>query len=280
MSEKDGELDLFRLCSDTIDKVDHYRSKNTTTDVEVYTVVKTFFSAYFEIEKEYSIHELQDKINTTYFDEGVRENLLQIIHKLEVVEYEDSPYQEKELDSILSEFRSILVTLRDEEKDDSGFFSNLFSWFSSDKDEKSEERSVSVETKSISQDTEEESEDEKDMSDVEIPNSNNTKKEMKDYLDVRGVEYDEDMLKDEIYELVKEEKKKHKRMNKLKDKQKSEGSGQKESFKKRLEKAHEIKDEDKLQTIYDSLLEEYERFSDEKKSKYYDDIEALYERLA
>ena len=38
------------------------------------------------------------------------------------------------------------------------------------------------------------------------PNSNNTKAEMKAWLDYRGVEYDDDMLKDEIYEVVKEEK--------------------------------------------------------------------------
>lgn len=44
---------------------------------------------------------------------------------------------------------------------------------------------------------------------IDAPNSNNTKKEMKEYLDYYGVEYKSSMLKDEIYDLVKETKSKH-----------------------------------------------------------------------
>ena len=40
------------------------------------------------------------------------------------------------------------------------------------------------------------------------PNSNNTKAEMKEYLDYYNIDYDDDMLKDEIYDLVKEQKQK------------------------------------------------------------------------
>lgn len=45
----------------------------------------------------------------------------------------------------------------------------------------------------------------KKESDTEVkkPNSNNTKKEMMEYLDKKGVDYKKSMLKAEIYELVK-----------------------------------------------------------------------------
>lgn len=39
--------------------------------------------------------------------------------------------------------------------------------------------------------------------DLKKPNSNNTKKEMMEYLDAKNVDYKKSMLKDEIYELVK-----------------------------------------------------------------------------
>lgn len=44
---------------------------------------------------------------------------------------------------------------------------------------------------------------------IDAPNSNNTKAEMKAYLDHYKVEYKSSMLKDEIYELVKKTKSKH-----------------------------------------------------------------------
>ena len=55
-------------------------------------------------------------------------------------------------------------------------------------------------------DTETEEKDEKPFD--KAPNSNNTKAEMKEYLDYYNIDYDDDMLKDEIYDLVKEQKKK------------------------------------------------------------------------
>ena len=41
---------------------------------------------------------------------------------------------------------------------------------------------------------------------IETPTSNSTKKEMKEWLDAKDISYDDDMLKDELYELVKKNK--------------------------------------------------------------------------
>lgn len=67
-------------------------------------------------------------------------------------------------------------------------------------------------TKKIDIDEEASSEDVQDAFDelgfeseeLEKPNSNNTKKEMMEYLDKKDVDYKQSMLKNEIYELVKQ----------------------------------------------------------------------------
>ena len=73
-----------------------------------------------------------------------------------------------------------------------------------DEPEETEDDSEERESEDVSEDVEEETDDEKPFD--KAPNSNNTKAEMKEYLDHYNVEYKSDMLKDEIYDLVKETK--------------------------------------------------------------------------
>lgn len=78
---------------------------------------------------------------------------------------------------------------------------------SSKEEDKKEKKADKKETKPKAKETKEV--EKKEVKHIDAPNSNNTKAEMKEYLDHYNVDYKSSMLKDEIYDLVKETKSKH-----------------------------------------------------------------------
>lgn len=67
--------------------------------------------------------------------------------------------------------------------------------------EDSKDSTKATKTEKVEEKTTSKKEEKED--DLKKPNSNNTKKEMMEYLDQKDVDYKTSMLKDEIYELVK-----------------------------------------------------------------------------
>lgn len=133
MSKKSGEttkrINIDALCKETLDKIKHHRTKNNTTDIEFYEVYKEFFIKYLDFDHEFSVQDLEEKIEKTYFDQELKTHLRRLGKEAEVIEYKDNPYSREELNELLDDFEMVVEKILDSHHEKKGFFTKLLGWF-------------------------------------------------------------------------------------------------------------------------------------------------------
>lgn len=242
--EDSSEIDVQKLCKETLARIKHHRYKNNTTDIEFYETFKNFFTTYMRFDYEFSVQDLEEKIEKIYFDDNLKEHLRRLTSKAEVIEYKDEPYSRDELNDLFDDFEIVVEKIMDAHHKKNSWFKNLFSWFKKEK--------THVMPKAHKE--------RHDKHDKKLRKEDTKKEEVQTKKDVTNVEDKQDDMPKPA-------------------KQKKKTKQAKPSFQQKINKAQKIQDTNKLQALYDDLLEEYNNMTEDKQSKYYDKIEEIYEKL-
>ncbi len=87
-------------------RIDFILNKPVVKEEDVYVVVKDFFKDYFGEKKEYTVGELEEKLYHTYVPQHLRQFFVDLLEKLELLEYTPKTFTQEELEEMLSEFKN------------------------------------------------------------------------------------------------------------------------------------------------------------------------------
>jgi len=130
VSAKDKYISKKLLLESTIRKIDYYSSKNSLTDIELYYVVKDFFTEFLELKYEFSLDELLLELDKIYLESDQREVINSFINKIKIIEFEDSTFSQEKVKDLMREFSLIarkIAKLNEPEK--KGFMKKITSFF-------------------------------------------------------------------------------------------------------------------------------------------------------
>lgn len=117
--QEEQELSRKALLDGIIKKIDYYSQKNTVTDLDLYYLMKEFFRIFLELKYEFSFDELIEELDKIYLETKQREEVVNFINKIKVIEYHDSPFKEDKIKEFIKHFSEIskaLVKAGTEEK--------------------------------------------------------------------------------------------------------------------------------------------------------------------
>lgn len=124
-----GAVDkLFASASDTKRKIDFLARKAFADQDEVYALAKEFFKVYLDKEYEFTSHELRKELHKVYLPSHIRQELESFIDRLELLEYSPTKYTQKEVKTMLADFKNIVNHLVTEQKKTVPLFTRLLNW--------------------------------------------------------------------------------------------------------------------------------------------------------
>jgi hypothetical protein len=134
---KDKYIAKKNILEAIVRKIDYYSSKNSTTDIELYYIVKEFFTQFLELKYEFSLDELILELDKVYLDSEQRNKTLAFINKIKIIEFEDSTFSQEKVKDLIREFSVIARTLaKINEPEKKGFWKKMGTFFVKDDEPK------------------------------------------------------------------------------------------------------------------------------------------------
>ncbi|MCD6464378.1 hypothetical protein J7L02_02540, partial [Candidatus Woesearchaeota archaeon] len=91
--------------------IDFLLGKQGLADEELYHVVKDFFKQYLHLDYEFTFEELIEEFDKVYLDPDVKQELIQFISDIGLIEFSENAYNEREVKEFLKSFAWLIDRL-------------------------------------------------------------------------------------------------------------------------------------------------------------------------
>ena len=102
---------LLELKTNFLHRIDFLLGKQGLKDEELYHVVKDFFKQYLHLDYEFTFEELIEEFDKVYLDPDVKQELIQFISDVGLIEFSENAYKEREVKEFLKSFAWLIDRL-------------------------------------------------------------------------------------------------------------------------------------------------------------------------
>ncbi len=102
---------LLELKTNFLHRIDFLLGKQGLKDEELYHVVKDFFKQYLKLDYEFTFEELIEEFDKVYLDPDVKQELIQFISDVGLIEFSENAYKEREVKEFLKSFAWLIDRL-------------------------------------------------------------------------------------------------------------------------------------------------------------------------
>jgi len=102
---------LLELKTNFLHRIDFLLGKQGLKDEELYHVVKDFFKQYLHLDYEFTFEELIEEFDKVYLDPDVKQELIQFISDVGLIEFSENAYNEREVKEFLKSFAWLIDRL-------------------------------------------------------------------------------------------------------------------------------------------------------------------------
>lgn len=128
MSEEKKEPTKAEIARASVKKAKYLSTKAFINQLEVYRLIKEFFTAYVEKKAEFTYGELIDELHKVYISPNLRTKVYNLMNDLERVEYDDATYSQEELKEMLYGFEKMVKMLIIEHKQRIPLLTRFANW--------------------------------------------------------------------------------------------------------------------------------------------------------
>jgi len=109
--EVDSEISKEKLLEESKRKSEFLLNKASTSEIEVYDLVKYFFKKFLKKEHELTCEELESELGNVYLEEDIKDDFKKFLHEIYLMEYSNKAFTQDELNLLVSEFQNIIERL-------------------------------------------------------------------------------------------------------------------------------------------------------------------------
>ena len=114
MVKKKGEnfssnnINKLILKKNTYESINKILSNTKIIEKEVYTLIRNFFKEYFELNYEFTNHEIKRELKKFYLSNELKEDIKNLFDRLSQLEYLGNILTQQELKNLILDFKSII----------------------------------------------------------------------------------------------------------------------------------------------------------------------------
>ena len=125
MTKKEGEIDKKAIVQETLEQVKETLANDNYDEATLYHSVKDFLKKYIEADYEFTNKEIKKELERTYLNEEIKNDLINLVEKISIIEYSDEPLDENEAQKIMLYFYYILKRIHEQHKPKKGIFKRI-----------------------------------------------------------------------------------------------------------------------------------------------------------